>query len=161
LCLETGLQEIKNTSENRFNHAIVLETNQDADETVLHWLKRSYRKQAGICIKLQMVFESIGWSTWLSTFQSAGYLQSSKNISIIFLMLVKKLHYILYVGYVSEYCHKPPQIKDSTAGILEVIRSKKQTTSNKKYTQIITSISVFLFKYTTSLYFYWTTVLIL
>jgi hypothetical protein len=70
------------TSEHCLNHAIVPETNQDLAQTVLHWLKWSYRKQAGICIKLQMVFESIWWSTWLLTFQSTGYLQSSKNISI-------------------------------------------------------------------------------
>jgi hypothetical protein len=45
-------------------------------------LKWSYWEETGVCIKLQMVFESIWWSAWLTGFQTTGFLQPSQRNKI-------------------------------------------------------------------------------
>ena len=55
-----------------------------------------------------MVFESVWWSTWLTEFQIAGFLQPSqrnKKYMYNFLIFVREVHYNLHVDYVSIPCN--------------------------------------------------------
>ena len=96
-----ALQRCLNAFQRRFTHSLLAERNQIL---LVRLLKCSYWEEAGVRIKLQMVFESIWWSAWLTGFQTTGFPQPSQRNKIYvynFFVFVREVHYDLYVDYVS------------------------------------------------------------
>lgn len=89
----------------RFTRSLLTERNQILLVRLLEW---SYWEEAGVGIKLQMVFESIWWSTWLTGFQITGFLQPSQRNKIYMynsLIFVREVHYNLHIDYILLPCN--------------------------------------------------------